>query len=197
MHRSAPQTWQRNATAVGNALWPFKSAPVTVYHHNMQQVFAKRIFHHQLYVFYVKKSNTKGFVMWNFMNIWIFIDEAPKGRFARSRSVCRYFLLFFLRTGGILHFYSLITAMWRKMGCPEGENSLGSGFPIGARSIPVGTRFCLQSLVCYTFCDRWRWKGAVPRQTDTFRWQQNRRILWAVSYKRQGICHEQNPAVRV
>ena len=36
----------------------------------------------------------------------------------------------------------------------RGMQSLGSGFPIGARSIPVGTRFCLQSLVCYTFCDR-------------------------------------------
>ena len=42
-----------------------------------------------------------------------------------------------------------------------------------------------------------RWKGAVSRQTDTFRRQQNRRILWAESYKRQGICHEQNPPVRV
>lgn len=27
----------------------------------------------------------------------------------------------------------------------------GSGFPIGAISSPVGTRLCLQSLVCYTF----------------------------------------------
>ena len=27
----------------------------------------------------------------------------------------------------------------------------GSGFPIGASSSPVGTRLCLQSLVCYTF----------------------------------------------
>ena len=41
------------------------------------------------------------------------------------------------------------------------------------------------------------WKGAVPRQTDTFRRQQNRRILWTESYKRQEICYEQNPAVRV
>ena len=38
--------------------------------------------------------------------------------------------------------------------CPEGHNPFGSGFPIGAGSTPVGTRFCLQSLVCYTFCDR-------------------------------------------
>ena len=26
-------------------------------------------------------------------------------------------------------------------------------------SLPVGTRFCLQSLVCYTFCNRRRLKG--------------------------------------
>lgn len=31
---------------------------------------------------------------------------------------------------------------------------IGSGFPIGVSSIPIGTRFCLQSLVCYTFGDR-------------------------------------------
>ena len=47
-------------------------------------------------------------------------------------------------------------------GVSKGENPLGSGFPIGASSISVGTRFCLQSLVCYTFCDRWRKKGVVP-----------------------------------
>ena len=34
-----------------------------------------------------------------------------------------------------------------------------AGFPIGARSIPVGTRFCLQSLVCYTFASSWRGRG--------------------------------------
>ena len=106
-------------------------------------------------------------------------------------------VLCFLRKGVKLHFYSLGTIFDENMRVSRGMQSLGSGFPIGARSIPVGTRFCLQSLVCYTFGDRCRWKGAVPRQTDPVRRQQNRRILWAVSYKRQGICHEQNPAVRV
>ena len=36
----------------------------------------------------------------------------------------------------------------------RGMQSLGSGFPIGASSIPVGTRLSLESLVCYTFCCR-------------------------------------------
>ena len=36
------------------------------------------------------------------------------------------------------------------------------GHPIGALSIPVGTRLCMQSVVCYTFCGRCRWKGAAP-----------------------------------
>lgn len=62
-----------------------------------------------------------------------------------------------------------IFSMWvpfaqKMMGYPKGSNPLGSGFPIGASSIPVGTRFCLQSLVCYTFCDRWRRKGAGSGQ---------------------------------
>ena len=39
-------------------------------------------------------------------------------------------------------------------GVSRGETPLDSGFPIGARSIPVGTRFCLQSLVCYTFVEQ-------------------------------------------
>ena len=35
-------------------------------------------------------------------------------------------------------------------GCPEGRSSFGSGFPIGASSIPVGTRFSVgKSSVLY------------------------------------------------
>ncbi len=63
-------------------------------------------------------------------------------------------VLYFLRKGFKLHFYSLGTIFEENMRESRGVKSLGSGFPIGARSIPVGTRFCLQSLVCYTFCDR-------------------------------------------
>lgn len=32
----------------------------------------------------------------------------------------------------------------------RGDDNFGAGFPIGARSIPVGTRPCLQGIVCYT-----------------------------------------------
>ena len=71
---------------------------------------------------------------------------------AYDRSIS--FLLYFLRKGVKLHFYSLGTIFEENMRVSRGMQSLGSGFPIGARSIPVGTRFCLQSLVCYTFCDR-------------------------------------------
>ena len=63
-------------------------------------------------------------------------------------------VLYFLRKGGKLHFYGFGTIFEGNMRVSRGMQSLGSGFPIGARSIPVGTRFCLQSLVCYTFCDR-------------------------------------------
>ena len=63
-------------------------------------------------------------------------------------------VLYFLSNGVKLHFYSLGTIFEENMRVSRGMQSLGSGFPIGARSIPVGTRFCLQSLVCYTFCDR-------------------------------------------
>ena len=76
---------------------------------------------------------------------------STKRKIAPSRSWRRCFLLYFLRTGVKLHFYSLGTNLRRKHGVSRGEYPLGSGFPIGARSIPVGTRFCLQSLVCYTF----------------------------------------------
>ena len=54
------------------------------------------------------------------------------------------------------------------MGYPKGSNPLGSGFPIGASSIPVGTRFCLQSLVCYTFGDRGWLKGVVRGRNKHF-----------------------------
>lgn len=52
-------------------------------------------------------------------------------------------------------FFNVGTICEKMMGVSKGVKSLGSGFPIGVSSIPIGTRFCLQSLVCYyTFGDR-------------------------------------------
>ena len=50
-------------------------------------------------------------------------------------------VLYFLRNGVKLRFYSLGTIFEENMWVSRGVQSLGSGFPIGARSIPVGTRF--------------------------------------------------------
>ena len=50
-------------------------------------------------------------------------------------------VLYFLRKGAKLHFYSLGTIFEENMQVSRGMQSLGSGFPIGARSFPVGTRF--------------------------------------------------------
>ena len=51
-------------------------------------------------------------------------------------------------------FFNVGTICEKMMGVSKGVKSLGSGFPIGVSSIPIGTRFCLQSLMCYTFGDR-------------------------------------------
>ena len=56
-------------------------------------------------------------------------------------------------------FFNVGTICEKMMGVSKGVKSLGSGFPIGVSSIPIGTRFCLQSLVCYTFASSWRGKG--------------------------------------
>ena len=50
-------------------------------------------------------------------------------------------VLYFLRKGVKLHFYSLGTIFEENMRVSRGAQLLGSGFPIGARSSPVGTRF--------------------------------------------------------
>ena len=44
-------------------------------------------------------------------------------------------VLYFLRNGAKLHFYSLGTIFEENMQVSRGMQSLGSGFPIGARSI--------------------------------------------------------------
>ena len=53
-------------------------------------------------------------------------------------------VLYFLRKGGKLYFYSLGTICEENMRVSRGAQLLGSGFPIGARSIPVGTRFSIE-----------------------------------------------------
>ena len=82
------------------------------------------------------------------------MNENKPLQFSSMRRMEVAAVLYFLRKGVKLHFYSLGTIPEENMRVSRGMQSLGSGFPIGARSIPVGTRFCLQSLVCYTFCDR-------------------------------------------
>jgi hypothetical protein len=59
-------------------------------------------------------------------------------------------VLYFLRNGVKLHFYSLGTIFEENMRVSRGMQSLGSGFPIGASSSPVGTRFSVgKSSVLY------------------------------------------------
>ena len=56
----------------------------------------------------------------------------------------------FLRNGSKLSFYSLGTVVWKKLQVSRGVQPLGSGFPIGASSTPVGTRFSVgKSSVLY------------------------------------------------
>lgn len=52
------------------------------------------------------------------------------------------FLLFFLRTGGKLHFYSLGTTVRRKLQVSRGMQSLWLWVSNGGEQHPVGTRFC-------------------------------------------------------
>ena len=50
-------------------------------------------------------------------------------------------------------------------GCPEGHSSFGSGFPIGASSIPVGTRFSVRKSLIYFKGNEIYWEiKAVPRK---------------------------------
>jgi hypothetical protein len=64
-------------------------------------------------------------------------------------------VLYFLRNGVKLHFYSLGTIFEGNMRVSRGMQSLGSWFPIGARSISVGTRFCLQSIPATCSIEEW------------------------------------------
>lgn len=52
-------------------------------------------------------------------------------------------------------FYSLGTIFEENMRVPRGMQSLDSGFSIGARSISVGTRFCLQSIPATCSIEEW------------------------------------------
>ena len=62
-------------------------------------------------------------------------------------------VLNFLRNGVKLDFYGLDTIFEENMRVSRGMQSLGSGFPIGARSIPVGTRFSFgkSSVIYHSF----------------------------------------------
>ena len=62
--------------------------------------------------------------------------------------------MYFLSIGVKLHFYSLGTICEENMRVSRGMQSLWLWVSNRGERRPVGTRFCLQSLVCYTFGDR-------------------------------------------
>ncbi len=79
-------------------------------------------------------------------------------------------VLYFLSKGVKLHFYSLGTICEENMRVPRGAQLLGSGFPIGASSIPVGTRLSLgKSSVLYLLLPLALERVCVCDHTDTFR----------------------------
>ena len=122
---------------------------------------------------------------------------STKRKIAPSRSWRRCFLLFFLRTGVKLHFYSLGTNLRRKHGVSRGEYPLGSGFPIGASSIPVGTRFCsAKSSVLYLLRPLTLERGC-PTPDRHFPAAAEQADFVTGKDTKPGICHEQNPTVRV
>ena len=106
-------------------------------------------------------------------------------------------VLYFLRKGVKLHFYSLGTIFEENMRVSRGMQSLGSGFPIEARSIPVGTRFCFaKSSVLYLLRPLTLERGC-PTLDRPFPVAAEQADFVAVRDTKPGICHEKNPAVRV
>ena len=88
-----------------------------------------------------------------------FLLGTPRHRLRFLQSLCKnecLVLLHFEKRSDMVKrsFFNVGTICEKMMGVSKGVKSLGSGFPIGVSSIPIGTRFCLQSLVCYTFGDR-------------------------------------------
>lgn len=72
-------------------------------------------------------------------------------------------VLYFLRKGVKLHFYSLGTIFKENMRVSRGVQLPGSGFPIGARSIPVGTRFSVGKSSVLYLCFRLTLERRWPR----------------------------------
>ena len=63
-------------------------------------------------------------------------------------------VLYFLRNGVKLHFYSLGTIFEENMKGVQRGAAPWLWVSNRGEQHPIGTRFCLQSLVCYTFVER-------------------------------------------
>ena len=123
--------------------------------------------------------------------------SAPKGRFALSRSRRRCFLLYFLHTSSKLHFYSLGTAVWRKLQVSRGMQSLWLWVSNRGEKHPVGTRFCsAKSSVLYLLRPLTLERG-WPTPDRHFTAAAEQADFVAERDTKPGICHEQNPPVRV
>ena len=71
--------------------------------------------------------------------------------------------MYFLRKGVKLHFYSLGTVFEENIWGVQRDAIPWLWVSNRGESIPVGTRFCLQSLVCYTFCAATQWHAVAGK----------------------------------
>ena len=83
------------------------------------------------------------------------------------------------------------------LGFQRDGKSLGFWVSNRGESALLAHDFPLESLVCYTFCDRWRWKGGVSLQNTPFPVAAEQADFATLRGGESEICFQQNPPVRV
>ena len=76
-------------------------------------------------------------------------------------------------------------------------DSFDSGVSNRGENALLAHDFAVKSLVCYTFCDRYRWKGGVSLPNTAFPAAAEQADFGAPCAENQDLSIRQNPAVRV
>ena len=95
------------------------------------------------------------------------------------------------------YFCSLWVQILKRLGSRRDSRFLGFWVSNRGESAMLAHDFAVQSLVCYTFCDRWCRKGGVVLPNIPFPVAAEQSDFVSLRDKESRVCLQQNPSVRV
>ena len=140
-------------------------------------------------------KNTKSLIVFSRYLFCAYRQRIPRGFLFLFEELSGDFLFWDLNPQA--YFCSLWVQILKRLGSRRDSRFLGFWVSNRGESAMLAHDFAVQSLVCYTFCDRWCRKGGVALQNTPFPVTAEQTDFVSLRDRKFADSLRRNPAVRV